>query len=220
MEDKLSPVQPELPTTTTQLNTSTIEKRRIPDMGNHLILDFVDVDFDLNNYDLLDAKLREILGHTSVHIEGSLHKKFDPQGVTIIYLLSESHFSIHTWPEDRSCAIDFYHCGPISNQNLAIAEEKLCEAFGWENCTTAVLLSRGTETSYLANKLIPKSEIYKNIKFVHREKSSFQDIRVYDTDCLGRILVLDHAIQIASKRFEEDNYTKAMIANVVQPGKA
>jgi hypothetical protein len=47
-------------------------------MGNHLILDFVDVDFDLNNYDLLDAKLREILGYTSVHIEGSLHKKFDP----------------------------------------------------------------------------------------------------------------------------------------------
>lgn len=47
-------------------------------MGNHLILDFVDVDFDLNNYELLDAKLREVLGATSVHIEGSLHKKFEP----------------------------------------------------------------------------------------------------------------------------------------------
>ena len=67
--------------------------------------------------------------------------------------------------------------------------------------------------------MISKSEIYKNIKFVHREKSAFQDIRVYDTESLGRILVLDHAIQIASKRFEEDNYTKAMMANVVQAGK-
>ena len=93
--------------------------------------------------------------------------------MTILYLLSESHFSIHTWPETRSCTIDFYHCGPISNQNLAIAEEKLCEAFGWENCTTTVLLKRGSETSYLANNLIPKSEIYKNIKFVHREKSQY-----------------------------------------------
>jgi hypothetical protein len=47
-------------------------------MGNHLILDFVDVDFDLNNYELLDAKLREVLAATSVHIEGSLYKKFEP----------------------------------------------------------------------------------------------------------------------------------------------
>jgi S-adenosylmethionine decarboxylase proenzyme len=194
--EKLSPVQPELvtPTNTNTDEYNATKKRSIPDMGNHLILDFVDVDFDLNNYELLDAKLREVLSSTSVHIEGSLHKKFEPQGVTIIYLLSESHFSIHTWPETRSCAIDFYHCGPISNQNLIIAEEKLCDAFGWENCTTGVLLQRGSETSYLANKLIAKSEIYKNIKFVHREKSQFQDIRVYDTETLGRILVLDHAI--------------------------
>lgn len=82
-------------------------------MGNHLILDFVNVtSVDLNNYDEVDARLREVLACTSVHIEGSLHKKFDPQGVTIIYLLSESHLSIHTWPETKSCAIDFYHCGP------------------------------------------------------------------------------------------------------------
>lgn len=67
--------------------------------------------------------------------------------------------------------------------------------------------------------MIPKSEIYKNVKFVHREKSQYQDIRVYDTDSLGRILVLDHAIQIASKRFEDDIYTAAMIANVVKAGK-
>jgi hypothetical protein len=78
--EKLSPVQPELltPTHTTTDNLTAVEKRRIPDMGNHLILDFVDVDFDLNNYDLLDAKLREVLACTSVHIEGSLHKKFEP----------------------------------------------------------------------------------------------------------------------------------------------
>ncbi len=158
-----------------------------------MILDFVNVDFDLNNYELLDAKLREILGYTSVHIEGSLHKKFDPQGVTIIYLLSESHFSIHTWPETRSCAIDFYHCGKNS-QNLAIAEEKLCDTLGWENCTSTVFLTRGSQSSYLANNLISKSEILKNVKFLHREKSPYQEIRVYDTDCLGRILVIDSAI--------------------------
>lgn len=164
-------------------------------MGNHLILDFVGVKtIDLNNYEQLDKCLREVLACTSVHIEGSLHKKFEPQGVTILYLLSESHFSIHTWPETQSCAIDFYHCGPISNQNLAIAEEKLCELLGWEACTTAVLLERGQQSSYLVNNLMSKQEVYRGLKFIHREKSEFQDIRVYDSESLGRILVLDRAI--------------------------
>lgn len=60
--EKLSPVQPELLTPTHSAITNTNSAQRcIPDMGNHLILDFVDVDFDLNNYELLDAKLREVL---------------------------------------------------------------------------------------------------------------------------------------------------------------
>jgi spermidine synthase len=143
-------------------------------MGNHLILDFVGVEtVDLNNYEHLDTKLREVLSHTSVHIEGSLHKKFEPQGVTILYLLSESHMSIHTWPETKSCAIDFYHCGPVSQQNLSIAEEKLCDLLGWDKCTTGALVQRGQTTSYLANNLMCKQEIYKNLKFLHREKSDF-----------------------------------------------
>lgn len=80
MEEKLSPVHPEplQPTSTLAAYKAASVKRSIPDMGNHLILDFVDVDFDLNNYELLDAKLREVLGATSVHIEGSLYKKFEP----------------------------------------------------------------------------------------------------------------------------------------------
>ena len=185
------------------------------------MLDFVGVtSVDLNSYEELDTKLREVLSHTSVHIEGSLNKKFEPQGVTILYLLSESHVSIHTWPETRSCAIDFYHCGPYSNNNLRVAEEKLCDLFGWENCTTGVLLQRGQESSYLINNLMSKTEIYKNIQYVHRERSEFQDIRVYDTECLGRILVLDRVIQIASKRFNEDNYSREMIQHVIKDEKS
>jgi S-adenosylmethionine decarboxylase len=37
--------------------------------------------------------------------------KFEPQGVTIVALLSESHISIHTWPENGSAAIDVFTCG-------------------------------------------------------------------------------------------------------------
>ena len=69
-------------------------------MGNHLILDFVGTEVDINNYEYLDKELRKVLEATKVSILGSMHKKFDPQGISIIYLLAESHFSIHTWPEN------------------------------------------------------------------------------------------------------------------------
>lgn len=37
--------------------------------------------------------------------------QFDPQGVTLVALLSESHASIHTYPEERACFVDFFTCG-------------------------------------------------------------------------------------------------------------
>jgi spermidine synthase len=180
----------------------------LPDMGNHLILDFTNVRFDLNNFELLDKNLREILGKTSVTIEGAVHKIFKPQGVTILYLLSESHFSIHTWPESGSCAIDFYHCGERSTINLKIAEVELCNLFGWENCSSFLIIKRGGVSSYLTNDFIDKTEIVKNVKFLHREMTPFQELRVYDTFAMGRILVLDGAVQISTKSLLNDNYTK------------
>lgn len=183
-------------------------KMNIPDMGNHLILDFHNVTADLNDFEFLDSKLREILGKTSVTIEGAVHKIFQPQGVTILYLLSESHFSIHTWPESGSCAIDFYHCGERSTVNLKIAEVELCNLFGWENCSSFLLVKRGGVSSYLTNDFIDKTEILKNVKFLHREMTPFQELRVYDTLAMGRILVLDGAVQISTNSLKDDNYTK------------
>ena len=41
--------------------------------------------------------------------------KFSPQGVTVVYALQESHISIHTFPEQGSCAIDVYTCGNMKS---------------------------------------------------------------------------------------------------------
>ena len=55
-----------------------------------------------------------------------------------------------------------------------------------------------------------KTEILKNVKFLHREMTPFQELRVYDTLAMGRILVLDGAVQIATNSLKNDNYTKDM----------
>ena len=46
-------------------------------------------------------------------------KKFDPQGVTAVVLLSESHLSIHTWPEYGYAAIDAFTCGDRTDPEKA-----------------------------------------------------------------------------------------------------
>jgi len=39
-----------------------------------------------------------------------MEHKFEPYGFTIVYLLSESHLSIHTFPERNYFAFDLYTC--------------------------------------------------------------------------------------------------------------
>lgn len=46
---------------------------------------------------------------------GVLHRhfhRFDPHGLTGIFLLSASHLSVHTWPEHGYAAIDIFTCSP------------------------------------------------------------------------------------------------------------
>jgi len=37
--------------------------------------------------------------------------KFEPQGVTCVAMLAESHISIHTWPELGMAVCDIFTCG-------------------------------------------------------------------------------------------------------------
>jgi len=46
-------------------------------------------------------------------------EKFEPQGVTLLALLAESHCSLHSWPELGYAAIDLYTCGDTTNSHKA-----------------------------------------------------------------------------------------------------
>lgn len=41
----------------------------------------------------------------------SVDHVFPPEGLTMVVLLSESHASIHTYPEHDSCFVDLFTCG-------------------------------------------------------------------------------------------------------------
>jgi S-adenosylmethionine decarboxylase len=66
---------------------------------------------------LLDDEqyVRDVLYHASVKCESTLlalnSHKFQPQGVTCVAMLAESHISIHTWPEMGMAVCDVFTCG-------------------------------------------------------------------------------------------------------------
>lgn len=47
--------------------------------------------------------------------------RFEPQGVTGLALLAESHISIHTWPESGYAAVDVFTCGDHTMPEKACA---------------------------------------------------------------------------------------------------
>jgi S-adenosylmethionine decarboxylase proenzyme len=44
-------------------------------------------------------------------VVASVFQPFEPQGVTGVVVIEESHLSIHTWPECGYAAVDFFTCG-------------------------------------------------------------------------------------------------------------
>jgi len=186
-------------------------------MGSHLLLDFVNISsLDLDDLTEVDKVLRQCIIDCEATIVSTQVKKFEPQGLSILYLLSESHFSIHTWPEFKACAIDFYHCGDTARKRLGKAQEILCSFFGWENCSGSILIDRGATRQTLLNDYYHSSTLFKGLTLLHREKTEYQDLRVYDSKEMGRVLCLDGMVQIADQL--DDNYTVDLSRLIVQKG--
>ena len=89
--------------------------------GRHVAVDAWGVDFDLlNNADALQAHLVEAAEACGATVLSVQSKQFEPQGATVLVLLSESHLSIHTYPEKGFAAIDCYTCGETVDPQLAV----------------------------------------------------------------------------------------------------
>lgn len=81
-------------------------------MGKHYLLNLYGCSFVVLDDEVsLRALLESAAAASGATVIQTISKKFDPQGVTVMCLLSESHISIHTWPETGRAAVDVYTCG-------------------------------------------------------------------------------------------------------------
>ena len=102
-------------------------------VGKHIILDLYDVNEEVlhsintSTLYIFNDFIEHILKIANVHLLSKNIHFFDfnhenkkiEGAFTALYLLSESHLSIHTWPEKNYIAIDIFTCGNCNVEYIA-----------------------------------------------------------------------------------------------------
>ena len=103
-----------------------IERDGLRYAGTHLIVDLFGARRldDLEHIERTLTRCVEVAGATLLHIH--LHHFTPNGGVSGVAVLSESHISIHSWPEADYAALDVFMCGDAQPQKCI---EILREAF-------------------------------------------------------------------------------------------
>lgn len=87
--------------------------------GKHLICDLKDIRNTtlLNSISMLKELMKHICSVCEYQILGEIEHVFLPVGCSIIFLLSESHITIHTFPERNHISFDLYSCRQYEDNN-------------------------------------------------------------------------------------------------------
>ena len=81
-------------------------------LGIHLLIEF----YSCNRRTIDDkGALENIMAHAAEVAGATVLKTafqdFNPQGVSGVVVIAESHLTIHTWPEHEYAAVDIFTCG-------------------------------------------------------------------------------------------------------------
>lgn len=80
-------------------------------MASQLFVDLYDCDEKIiDDLESIRKIARDAIQSIGAEIVEECSHKFQPIGVTYIAVISTSHFSIHTWPENRYVAVDIFSC--------------------------------------------------------------------------------------------------------------
>ena len=81
-------------------------------LGRHLVVEYSNCDKRvLDDVRYLEEAMNEAVRRSGATIVQSVFHRYNPQGVSGVVVIAESHISIHTWPEYGYAAVDFFTCG-------------------------------------------------------------------------------------------------------------
>ena len=121
-----------------QIVSSFRDEQKLSHRSKHLLLELYRCNCEkLNDESFLRCTLNRAAKLANATVLNLISNKFDPQGVTAIALLAESHISIHTWPESNYSAVDIFTCG--KNMMPELASQYLIESLMAEEHTLRVI---------------------------------------------------------------------------------
>ncbi|MAE66425.1 MAG: adenosylmethionine decarboxylase [Phycisphaeraceae bacterium] len=93
---------------------------RLHSIARHVIVDLYGCPRELiDDVEFVRATLVEAAQRSISTLLQEVSHRFEPQGVTVVGLLAESHISIHTWPEHQYVAADILTCGEDADPDEA-----------------------------------------------------------------------------------------------------
>ena len=77
--------------------------------ARHRILSY----FGCEACDCSEAAFKRAVRKSGAKVLKTISHRFEPQGLSILTLLAESHASLHTYPEHGFCYLDIFTCGDM-----------------------------------------------------------------------------------------------------------
>lgn len=85
-------------------------------LGRHILVEYYNCDENiLKDHKLVEKYMNEAAEKAGATIVNSVFHHFNPWGVSGAVIISESHLTIHTWPEYGYAAVDVFTCGDTVN---------------------------------------------------------------------------------------------------------
>ena len=88
-------------------------------LGRHVIIELWGCSDAINDAEQVKTAMLDAVRAANATLLNIYVHTFSPQGVTGVAVLSESHLSIHTWPEHGYVAADVFTCGTTTNPQRA-----------------------------------------------------------------------------------------------------
>lgn len=132
-------------------------------LGRQLTIEYYECDTNvlLDEKQVEKAMLKAAKESGATIINSSFHT-FEPQGVSGVVVIAESHFTVHAWPEHDYAAVDIFTCG--DNIDLEVAIQSMKESFVSENVVISSDQNRGIISKPFEQKsigqIIKNSDIY------------------------------------------------------------
>ncbi|HET56527.1 MAG TPA: adenosylmethionine decarboxylase [Ignavibacteria bacterium] len=166
----------------------------------------------LNNPEQLEKLLMAGIKKSGLHYEKIISHKFNPLGVTVLAIISESHVGIHTYPEAGHISIDVFTCSDAKKQIKLIKHLK-------ENLKPRKVImteiQRGNpleirEPHWITSKSDCGFEVRYHVKkHLYKKKSKFQMIDIIENENFGKMLFLDKDLQISER--DAHIYNEALV---------